>query len=137
MNVPMLLTPKIKVSYLMAGSKVIEGLDKLLDSGYSSIPVLCDDGRYYGTIGCGDLLRYFCQTEGGAQYISELVSSNYNPAVSIDADIYQLMERLAQSNFVPVVDDRDCFVGIVTRKSILDYLLKNSTVENWKFYGEE
>lgn len=136
MNVPMLLTPKINVTYLMAGGNILEGLEKILESGYNSVPVLCDDGRYFGTIGCRELLEYCCEGDGSAAYISELVSSSHNPAVCIDADIYELMERLMDSNFVPVVDDRDCFVGIVTRKSILTYLLKSSTVSDWNCYQE-
>lgn len=136
MNVPMLLTPKIGVTYLMAGGNVLEGIEKILASGYSSVPVLCDDGQYFGTIGCRELLEYCCTGDGNAAYISELVSPDHNPAVSIDADISELMERLMDSNFVPVVDDRDCFVGIVTRKSILNYLLKSSTVSDWNCYQE-
>ena len=131
MNVPMLLTPKINVTYLMAGGNVMDGLEKILESGYNSVPVLCEDGRYYGTVSCRDFLEYCCQGDGDAVYVSELINSVYNPPVSIDADISELLERLMESNFVPVVDDRDCFVGIVTRKSILDYMLKSSVVDDW------
>lgn len=132
----MLLTPKINVTYLTAGGNIFEGLEKILASGYNSVPVLCDDGRYFGTIRCRDFLEYCCGGERNLAYISELVSHDQNPAVSIDADISELMEKLMDSNFVPVVDDRDCFVGIVTRKSILNYLLKSSTVSDWNCYQE-
>ena len=36
----------------------------------------------------------------------------------------ELIERVKEHNFVPVVDDRDCFVGIILRRDILNYLLK-------------
>jgi CBS domain-containing protein len=32
-----------------------------------------------------------------------------------------LIARASQQNFVPVVDDKDTFIGIVTRKAIIKY----------------
>ena len=39
------------------------------------------------------------------------------------------MDRLLDQNFVPVVDDRDMFVGIVTRRSVLAYLMNRGAEE--------
>jgi CBS domain-containing protein len=35
--------------------------------------------------------------------------------------MHDLIERATQQNFVPVVDDKDTFIGLVTRKSIVKY----------------
>jgi len=35
--------------------------------------------------------------------------------------MYDLIERASSQNFVPVVDDKDTFIGIVTRRSIIKY----------------
>ena len=43
---------------------------------------------------------------------------DYKP-VSIDADIEQLDNHILNQNFVPVVDGRNVFIGIITRKEII------------------
>ena len=48
---------------------------------------------------------------------------DYKP-VSIDADIEQLDNHILNQNFVPVVDGRNVFIGIITRKEIIKELLK-------------
>ena len=35
-----------------------------------------------------------------------------------------LLERVMRQNFVPVVDDEKTFIGIVTRKDVILYLMK-------------
>jgi CBS domain-containing protein len=35
-----------------------------------------------------------------------------------------LIERAANQNFVPVVDDKDTFIGLITRKSIINYCMR-------------
>ena len=32
-----------------------------------------------------------------------------------------LLLMVMNQNFVSVIDDRDCFIGIITRKSVLEY----------------
>ena len=39
--------------------------------------------------------------------------------------IRELIESVKEHNFVPIVDDRGCFIGIVLRREILNYLLKH------------
>ena len=50
-------------------------------------------------------------------------------AVSIDADIAQLDKHILNQNFVPVVDDKKVFIGIVTRKDVLAYLGKKAAAQ--------
>lgn len=42
-------------------------------------------------------------------------------AVSADADMEDLLQKAMNQNFVPVVDDQKKFIGIITRKSIIEY----------------
>ena len=44
-----------------------------------------------------------------------------NTPVKVDAGMEHLLERAAKQNFIPVVDDTNSFIGIVTRRSILKY----------------
>lgn len=45
----------------------------------------------------------------------------WNPAVSINVEMEVLLERAMNQNFVPVIDDRCAFIGIITRKDIILY----------------
>lgn len=46
----------------------------------------------------------------------------FNPAVRIDVALEELVERALRQSFIPVVDDRGAFVGIVTRQNIIKRL---------------
>ena len=37
-----------------------------------------------------------------------------------------LFEMIQNQNFIPVVDDRNYFVGIITRKDIIQYLINKT-----------
>lgn len=40
---------------------------------------------------------------------------------TINSDMEDLLQKAMNQNFVPVVDDQKKFIGIVTRKSIMEY----------------
>jgi CBS domain-containing protein len=42
----------------------------------------------------------------------------------------QLMEQAKNQNFVPVIDDRSIFIGIITRRDILTYFTKKFNMEH-------
>jgi CBS domain-containing protein len=44
-----------------------------------------------------------------------------NTPVKVDAPMEALLERASKQNFIPVVDDRNTFIGIVTRRSIIKF----------------
>ena len=48
----------------------------------------------------------------------------YTP-VRVTTTMEELLRHATEQNFVPVVDDRDIFMGIVTRRALLTYCLKN------------
>ena len=41
--------------------------------------------------------------------------------VTADSDMEDLIQKAMNQNFVPVVDDQNKFIGIITRKSIIEY----------------
>ena len=49
---------------------------------------------------------------------------DYQP-VNINAHLNELVVMAMTQNFVPMVDDREAFIGIVTRKDILQYCYSN------------
>ena len=109
-----------------------EGLDKLQASGYHAIPLISRDGEYIGTVTEGDFLWMICscgELIGKKKTMSlqmrDLPRRCDNKAVDANATIFDLLSRAANQNFVPVTDDRNMFIGIVTRKKIFDYCYKH------------
>ena len=54
------------------------------------------------------------------------LSGKKNPPVKITARIDELLLRVLGSNFIPIVDDRGIFIGIVTRSVVIKYFYENS-----------
>ena len=130
MNPAMLLTPKSEVSYLVEDCSVRQGIEKFKAHGFSAVPLVSRDGVYLGTIRDKDFLSYILKT-GELDLkqmedipITELVFEGFNPAVSIDAEMELLFHEVTERNFIPVVDSRQRFVGIITRKAVLNYAFK-------------
>ena len=128
MNIAGLLLPKSIVAYLYDDFTLRQALEKMRYHGYTHLPVITRDNRYYGTISEGDLLWYFmdagtidlakCQETR----IRNALTLKHYPPVPIDMNIPEVVDLLVSYNFLPVVDDRDSFVGIVTRNKILKKL---------------
>ena len=55
----------------------------------------------------------------------EIAHRRDNRPVAVTTDIEDLVSKATDQNFVPVIDDRNAFIGIVTRKAIMQYCLKN------------
>lgn len=131
-NVFFFLKYKKDTRYLYDNLSVLQGLKLLRQHGFTATPVIDAQGYYIGTIREGDFLYYLidhpCITEDDLENleIRELIDPHYNPAVSMDVDMETLFDQSLKQNFVPVVDDRHIFIGIVTRQAIIEYLLKEA-----------
>lgn len=125
MNIISLLKSKSTVSYLYAENTLRQGLEKMKAHGYTAIPVITDNGDYVGCISEGDFLWYLtnypeCDRKSLEHiYIRDILRADWNPAVSIDVSFDVLFDRIMNQNFVPVVDDRNKFIGIITRRDIM------------------
>ena len=129
-NVLFLLTPKNQVACLVETMNVRQALEKMKAHGYRVIPLIGSNGEYIGTISEGDLLWYI-EKSGTFDYrkmedtkITDLLRKDNTPAVKVDAGIEEVVENIVNHNFVPVVDDRNVLMGIVTRRRVLQELLK-------------
>lgn len=132
MNISFFLQPKSKVAYIYSSDTIRQGMQKLKYYGYTAIPVLDDDEKYVGTITEGDFLWNICDfehreiTEIAPKQLEGIRISDLNfrrkyPSVSIDVSMEELIERVMNQNFVPVIDDRGMFIGIVTRRDVIKY----------------
>ena len=137
MNIPSLLIPKANVEYLRTKDSIEFALDIFRRNSYSAVPVINSDGIYRGTITEGDFLYYIMDNPDAdlkKVKVRNILREDFYEAVKITASIDKLLIKCLDQNFVPVTDDRDVFVGIVTRKVIF----KNIYEEQLKIkYGSE
>lgn len=125
------LTLKSDVKFLYDDMSIREGLGLLQKSGYHAIPLISRSGEYIGTVTEGDFLWFTMEKRqliGGPAtahlHMRDMPRVCDNKAVNADVRMDDLLGRAVQQNFVPVVDGRNIFVGIVTRKRIMDYCKK-------------
>lgn len=129
MNISFYLLPKKQVTYLSQEDLVAESLRLMNKKGFQTIPIIDGEGKYKGTISEGDFLwnlirDYHMDLESMRMVKVNTMKRRRNyKAVSIDAEIGELADLILDQNFVPVVDGRNVFIGIVTRKVIMKALL--------------
>ena len=129
-NILFFLTPKALCHYLYDDYTIRQALEKMESVGYSALPILNKQGEYRGSLTEGDLLwavKNLCRD--GLQTaedhnIMEIAHRRDNEPVSVTADMKSLLLKASDQNFVPVVDDKNDFIGIVTRRAIMRYWLK-------------
>ncbi len=127
MNILFFLTPKSDVAYIYADDTIRQALEKMEYHRYSAVPVLNRGGKYIGTITEGDLLwgiknQYNLNLKAAENIPVSVIHRrmDYQP-VSSGSRMEDLIKRALDQNFVPVVDDRGLFIGIITRKDLIKY----------------
>lgn len=95
----------------------------LVSNGFSRVPVISKDKIFKGTISISDILNYQAkhqltdwelnQTDIGVMVNTKIESISFKSSLTL------IMHKLVEYPFLPVVDDENHFIGIITRKSIL------------------
>ncbi|MBR6052597.1 MAG: CBS domain-containing protein [Clostridia bacterium] len=129
MNIAFLLQPKSDTAFLYDDFTLRQALEKMFFHRHHAVPVIDRKGRYVGSVSDGDFLRVLYEAESGDLHtlehrrLKEIVRRDVNPAVKQDASVSDLLGRVKQNAFVPVEDDRGSFIGIVTRRDIINYFI--------------
>ncbi len=126
LNILSLLTPKKDVAYVLDTNTIRQVLEKMEFHHYSMIPVLNEEGNYISSISEGDLLWYLKDHDLDMRSIEQLPITAIKPsrnieAVKVNATEQEVRRMVVSQNYVPVVDDRNMFIGIVTRRAIVEY----------------
>ena len=135
MNLLFFLTPKQDVLYIYEDFTLRQTLEKWSNQRYATIPVLKRNGEYVGSITEGDILWGMKNLHGLDLEASEDVPISSFPrrrdykAVTVTTSMDQLIEAAMNQNFVPVVDDRGIFIGIVRRQAIIRYCYEKARTE--------
>lgn len=126
-NILFFLTPKALCSYLYDDYSIRQALEKMESAGFAALPILNKNGEYRGTLTEGDLLWalknlcYMDIRQAEARRIMEIARRKDNLPVRVTTDMQDLIQRASSQNFIPVVDDKDAFIGIITRSAIIKY----------------
>ena len=129
MNLLFFLTPKASCTYLYDDYSVRQALERMEAGGYAALPILSRSGAYRGTLTEGDLLWamknmcYMDMRQAEARKIMEIDRRKDFLPVRVTASMHDLIERAANQNFVPVVDDKNAFIGLITRRAIIQHCL--------------
>ena len=133
MNLLFFLTPKQDVLYIYEDFTLRQTLEKWSNQRYATIPVLKRNGEYVGSITEGDILWGMKNLHGLDLEASEDVPISSFPrrrdykAVTVTTDMPTLLKAAIEQNFVPVVDDRNVFIGMVRRTVLLRELYDKYT----------
>ena len=126
-NILFFLTPKAMCAFVYDDFTIRQALEKMESAGYAALPILNKRGEYRGTITEGDLLWalknmcYMDIRQAEARKLMEITRRKDNIPVRVTTSMHDLVERASNQNFVPVVDDYDTFIGIITRGAIIKY----------------
>lgn len=132
MNILFFLTPKQDVNYIYEDFTLRQTLEKMRARRYAAVPVIKRSGEYVGTLTEGDLLwgitdEYSLDMRAAEQtLVMDLPRYTVNEPVNVETDIVDLISKSLNQNFVPVIDDRGVFIGIVTRRRIIEHLYEKA-----------
>ena len=140
MNIAYFLLPKGKVAFLYDDYTFRQGLEKMKHHGYTAIPVISRNGQYIGTVSEGDFLWKLVREDNESHTMKELeqlrvrdiLQTNAYPPVRITVTMDELLDSAMNQNFIPVVDDSDSFIGIVTRRDIIRYFASGEVQDQRK-----
>lgn len=127
MNILFFLTPKSEVAYINEDENLRQALEKMEYHKYSAVPIIGKQGQYVGTLTEGDLLWYIKNqlglslAEARRIQVTDIPRRSDNTPVRVDSKMEDLLDKAMNQNFVPVLDDKKSFIGIVTRKDIMKY----------------
>ncbi len=126
-----LLIKKSKVEFLYNDITIGEALTIMNRRRYQMIPVLERNSlRYLYSVSSGDFLRKFLE-DGDIEKtknapLSSVTVERLIISCSAESEIDEFSDLITLQNYVPMVDDRGVFQGIVTRRSIMNYLLNKA-----------
>ena len=127
MNILFFLKPKSELAYFYDYHTLRQALEIMEYHKYSSVPILNREGKYVGSITEGDVLwslkKLNILSIKDAEDISIMKIErrlDYQ-CVTAESNMEDLIGKAMEQNFVPVVDDQEHFIGIITRRDIIGY----------------
>ena len=125
MNIFTILTPKSQTEFIEYDSTIRQALETFDFHKFSVVPLIGDEGKYVSTLSEGDILRYIKNECNFNIEVAENVKINtiekYRTykAITIDSEMDEVLQLSMNQNFIPIIDDRGMYIGIIKRKDII------------------
>lgn len=138
MNILRFVIPKSLVTYISDDNTVRQALEKMSYHRYTAISVIDSEGVYLGTLRNDDVFEYF-RRQGKIDMkaaeedsVLSILRKERARALPHSATMNELVDMVKEHNHVPVVDDRGCFIGIILRRDVLNFLFEHYTKDTRK-----
>ena len=116
------LTPADKLAVIIDSHNMDHAKLLLSHMSYSRVPVVTEDNRFVGTIGLNEIIQYQAEhelTDEELQQDISLIAKRDVATVKENYELADVLRKLIDESFLPVLGENDAFLGIITRKSIL------------------
>ena len=130
MNIFPYLTPKNNTYYIVDNISVRQAIEKFDFYKFSVVPVIDENGKYINSISEGDLLCFIKNNNPISLKDLEKIPLFEVPryrtyeCLSISSTFDEILNLSLNQNFIPIIDDRGMFIGIIIRKDIIKHLLE-------------
>ena len=127
------LTPARNLAVLIDTHNVDHAILVLSQISYTRVPVVTDQMKYVGTISLTDILSYQMKHDYSDEVFLSMdivhMTKTDGERLGKDYTVTEVLHKLVEESFLPVVSEDGVFEGIITRKSILKAI--NSLMHNF------
>ena len=127
------LTPARNLAVLIDTHNVDHAILVLSQISYTRIPVVTDQRKFVGTISLTDILSYKMKHDYSDEVFSSMdivhMTKKDGEYLGKEYNLTEVLHKLVEESFLPVVSEDGVFEGIITRKSILKAI--NSLMHNF------
>ncbi|MDO5078210.1 CBS domain-containing protein [Streptococcus minor] len=116
------LTPADKLAVIIDSHNIDHAKLLLSHMTFSRVPVVTEDNHFVGTIGLNDIVQYQVGQELSDDELQQdiaLITKRDVTTVRENYELADVLRKLIDESFLPVLGEGDEFLGIITRKSIL------------------
>lgn len=132
------LTPADKLAVIIDTHNIDHAKLLLSHMTYSRVPVVTENNHFFGTIGLREIVQYQMENELTDEQLNQdisLITKTDVARVGADYELADVLRKLLDEPFLPVVGQEGEFLGIITRKSILKAI--NALLHHFPLKGKE
>lgn len=132
------LTPASQLAVIVESHNIDHAKLLLSHMTYSRVPVVTEDNRFVGTVGLTEIIRYQAEQGLSDQELDRdisLLAQTEVATVTADYQLEEVMRKLVDQSFLPVLGENREFLGIITRKSILKAI--NALLHDFSQFSEK
>lgn len=123
-----LILPKEKIITVDPNWTLERAMLKLIRSGYTSVPVINADNQVEGLIDKTLILDFMSENQNIKYndlpkfYVYQAMNKNYM-GIWANTPLSFALELMIERSYVPIIDEKNTFIGILTRQSVLQLIL--------------